>query len=79
MFKECNDKYTGIIEAKGLATPTVQEATVIPVPQVTAEEQLSRETEEYLASLLPPAKRPDPESDESTEPDDGENPEEDEE
>jgi hypothetical protein len=71
MFKECNGKYAGIIAAKGLNTPVVHEATSIPAPRVTAEEQLSKETEEYLAAQLPPAKRPDPESDESAEPEDG--------
>ena len=48
----------------------MQEETSIPAPQVTAEEQLARETAEYLATQLPPAKRPNPESDESAEPED---------
>ena len=72
MFKECNDKYAGIIAAKGLGSPVVQEETSIPAPRVTAEEQLAKETAEYLATQLPPAKQPNPDSDESAEPDEDE-------
>jgi hypothetical protein len=78
MFKECNDKYAGIIAAKGLNSPAMQEETSIPTPRVTAEEQLAKETAEYLAAQLPPAKRPDPDSDESAEPEDEDDEDEDE-
>jgi len=70
MFKECNDKYAGIIAAKGLATPTPEEKTVIPAPLVTAEEQLETETAEYLKNLKPPAQRPDSDLDEDAEDED---------
>lgn len=70
MFKECNDKYAGIIAAKGLATPTPEEKTVIPEPLISAEKQLETETAEYLKNLKPPAQKPDGDLDEDAEADD---------
>lgn len=67
MFKPNNDKYAGILAAKGLATPIVKEQTVIPEPLVTAEQQLATETTEYLKNLKPPEKRPDAELNEDAE------------
>jgi hypothetical protein len=71
MFKENNDKFNGIIAAKGLATLPFEDSPSVPAPHISAESKLVQETEEYLASL-PVAKQPDPNNDEDAESDEDE-------
>lgn len=66
MFKECTDKFSSIVAAKGMATPILAEDTSVPAPSISPEAQLAKETAAYLTALEP-AKRPDSELDEDAE------------